>query len=233
MMAITTVALGLLICSRVTVSHSPIVCLPQNSSSSAGGPDMSKKASKRDGGALYKGMAIKLSDIVVGDTLGKPQERAVGRGETEGARVGARARKAQQQPRRIGTRWRCRGRECARESESARERARARARVHARERETRRTGSLSVLISDCGGCAGRGQFASAICSMLVAADTSLRVNVWLTDGDALPPPFLSRRYRHLQPRADCSPQGERQVHGVEDPEEGAWHPRRRSASSHC
>jgi hypothetical protein len=37
---------------------------------------MSKKggakggSSKRDGGALYKGMAIKLSDIVVGDTLG-------------------------------------------------------------------------------------------------------------------------------------------------------------------
>jgi hypothetical protein len=37
---------------------------------------MSKKGgakaggTKRDGGALYKGMAIKLSDIVVGDTLG-------------------------------------------------------------------------------------------------------------------------------------------------------------------
>lgn len=37
---------------------------------------MSKKggakggSSKRDGGALYKGMALKLSDIVVGDTLG-------------------------------------------------------------------------------------------------------------------------------------------------------------------
>jgi hypothetical protein len=40
---------------------------------------MSKKGggksggSKRDGGALYKGMAIKLSDIVVGDTLGALQ----------------------------------------------------------------------------------------------------------------------------------------------------------------
>ena len=37
---------------------------------------MSKKggakggSSKRDGGALYKGMVLKLSDIVVGDTLG-------------------------------------------------------------------------------------------------------------------------------------------------------------------
>ena len=58
---------------------------------------MSKKGSKRDGGALYKGMAIKLSDIVVGDTLGKPQERAVGRGETEGIE---RAREAEPQPRR-------------------------------------------------------------------------------------------------------------------------------------
>ncbi len=32
---------------------------------------MSKKTSKRDGGALYKGMKITLSDIVVGDTLGE------------------------------------------------------------------------------------------------------------------------------------------------------------------
>ena len=171
---------------------------------------MSKKGSKRDGGALYKGMAIKLSDIVVGDTLGKPQERAVGRGETEGRE---RAREAEPQPRRH---W------YTPEAQHETERERHTHREKQRGREARGDGWRWPCPSP---VALAARAAGSCCRRLVTVVDRSRSQCEANRRRCLPPPpSLSRRYRHLQPRADCPPQGERQIHGVEDPEEGAWHP---------